>query len=142
MSDPFSASRLPDLPNAGYASRRQKETSDAIMVFMRGVERDRMLLLSIVVDGLDKWIKTSSSAWKGLLIDREILTGIFRYFEMQAGEGPAQQLIILHGQQEQSAREQWDKRLSTKMKAARNIQGTLSDLKREQKRLAHRKTFS
>src|SRR5262245_50577613 len=98
MSDTpaLAASRLPDLPHAGYASRRQKETSDAIMFFMRQVERNRWLLLSIVVDGIDKWRKTAGTVWKGLLINQEILDSIFRYFIVQAGPNPAEQLLILH----------------------------------------------
>ena len=49
VTDPLSASRLPDLPNAGYATLKQKQTSDAICEFMRQTERNRVLLLSIVV---------------------------------------------------------------------------------------------
>lgn len=125
---------LPDLPNAGYASNRQKQTSDAIMFFMRGVERDRELLLTIVLDGLDKWLKTAGSVWKGLLIDRELLTSVYRYFVMQAGENPAQQLLILHGMNEQRAREVWDKRTSSRVKAQKALRGALADLQREQQK--------
>lgn len=132
--DPLSASRLPDLPDAGYATRRQKETSDAIMIFMRGVERNRMLLLAIVVDGIDKWRSTAGSVWRGLLIDRELLDSIFRYFVLQAGVNPAEQLLILMGQQEQAQREAWDKRQSTKVQMQKALRGSLSDLRREQRK--------
>ncbi len=133
MADPLSASRLPDLPNAGYATHRQKETTDAIMFFMRNMERNRPLLLSIVVDGVEKWRKVAGGVWKGLLIDREILDSIFRYFVQQAGPNPAQQLLILHGQMQQAEREKWDKRSRTKREATKALSDSLSDLKREQR---------
>lgn len=142
MSDPIRASRLGDLPDAGYATKRQKETSDAIMFFMRGVERDRMLLLAIVVDGVDKWVKTAGNVWRGLLIDRDLLVSIYRYFEAQAGANPAGQLLILHGHQTQAKREAWDKRQSTKVQAEQAMKAALDDLGREQRRLARRKTVS
>lgn len=104
---------LPDLPDAGYATRRQRETTDAIMFFMRKVERDRPLLLAIVIDGLEKWLKTAGRVWKGLLIDRDLLTSIFQYFVLQAGPNPAQQLLILNGMAAQQARQVWDKRQRT-----------------------------
>ncbi len=121
---------LPDLPNAGYATKRQRETSDAVMVFMRAVERDRVLLLSIVVDGLEKWQKTAGTVWKGLLIDREILESIFRYFVDQAGVNPSEQLLILLGQQAQQQREAWDKRKSTREQFQKAQRTALSDLRK------------
>ncbi len=142
MSDPYASSRLGDLPDAGYATKRQKETSDAIMFFMRDVERNRVLLLSIVVDGLGKWLTTSGKVWKGLLIDKDILTSIFRYFVAQAGVNPAAQLLILIGQAEQAKREAWDKRASTKRASEAGIRAALKDARKEQMRLANRKTFS
>lgn len=142
MSDPLSASRLGDLPHAGYATQRQKETSDAIMIFMRAAERNRVLLLSIVVDGLDKWVSTAGKTWKGLLIDRDLLVSIFRYFVAQAGPNPAAQLLILIGQAEQAKREVWDKRSSTKRASEAGIRAALADARKEQVRLTRRKTFS
>lgn len=133
MADKFAASRLPDLPNAGYASKRAKETSDAIMIFMRRVERERALLLMIVVDGIDKWLKTAGTVWKGLLIDKQILTDIYRYFVMQAGPNPAEQLLILHGQLEQQKREVWDKRLSTRRLFQQAQRKSLADLRHAMK---------
>ena len=126
------ASRLPDLPDAGYATRRQKETSDAIMFWLRGVERNRPLLLSIVIDGVDKWHKVAGSVWRGLLIDREILDSVFSFMVRLAGENPAQQLLILHGMQQEAARTAWDKRKVTRdaLRKARNLD--MSDLMREQ----------
>jgi len=132
--DPLSASRLPDLPNAGYASKRQKETSDAIMFFMRMVERNRALLLMIVVDGIDKWLRTAGTVWRGLLIDKEILTSIYRYFVLQAGPNPAEQLLILHGSMELEKRESWDKRKNTRELMQSAQRKSLADLRHAMKR--------
>ena len=85
------ATHLPDLPHAGYSTRRQKETSDAIMFFMRGVERNRLLLLDIVLDGPEKWIKTAGRVWRGLVINPDVLMSIYRYFVIQAGDHPGLQ---------------------------------------------------
>src|SRR5690242_18988370 len=105
---------LPNLPDAGYATHRQKQTSDAIMIFMRKAERNRVLLLSIVIDGLDKWRTTAGSVWRGLLIDRDILDSIFRYFVAQAGPNPAEQLLILNGMAQQQQIPAWDQRSRTR----------------------------
>lgn len=135
--DALAASRLPDLPTAGYASTRQKQTTDAIMLFMRSVERDRQLLLAIVVDGIDKWRKTAGTVWRGLLIDRDILDSIFRYFIAQAGPNPAQQLLILHGESQQRKREVWDKRMTTRQQFQKLQRAALADLHREQTKRIH-----
>lgn len=134
MSDPLAASRLPDLPDAGFATRRQKETSDAIMFFMRAAERNRPLLLSIVVDGIDKWRKTAGGVWKGLLIDRDILDSIFRYFVVQAGPNPAEQLLILHGQMQLDERLKWDKRKGATTQLREAQRNSLKDLRHAMKR--------
>ncbi len=122
---------LPDLPHAGYSTRRQKETSDAIMFFMRGVERDRMLLLNIVVDGLDKWRKTAGTVWRGLLINRDVLDSIYHYFELQAGSKPMAQLVVLLNMQAQETQARWDKRSTTRLLFQRLQRQALKDLDRE-----------
>ncbi len=128
---------LPDLPDAGYSTRRQKETSDAIMFFMRGVERNRPLLLAIVIDGIDKWRKTAGTVWRGLLIDRDVLDSIFRYFVLQAGPNPAQQWLILEGERQLAARQAWDKRESTRISFQKAQRAALRDLAREQRKRLH-----
>lgn len=82
---------LPDIPNAGYSTRRQRETTDAICFFMRGVERKRELLLDIVIDGREKWRGVASRVWRGLLIDKALLDSIYDYFVLQAGKDPVAQ---------------------------------------------------
>lgn len=74
--------RLPDLPNAGYASQREKQRSDEIMIFMRAIERDRFRLLTIVLDGREKWRKAIPAIWKRA--DDDIADAIFNYFTLQA----------------------------------------------------------
>jgi len=93
--DSYRAERLPDLPRTRNQTRWEKETSDAIMMFMRGAERHRPLLLSIVVQGRAKWRETAGRVWRGLLINDEILDSIYFYFVMQAGPNPAAQLATL-----------------------------------------------
>lgn len=107
------------------------------MHFMRNVERERALLLSIVVDGIDKWRRTAKKAWSGLLIDRDLLDSIFSYFVAQAGVNPAEQLLILHGMMQQQQRAVWDKRRSTQRIARENLQKALADLRHDRKRRTH-----
>lgn len=136
--DPITASRLPDLPDAGYSTRRQRETSDAVMIFMRAVERNRPLLLAIVIDGREKWRKTAGTEWRGLLIDRDLLDSIFQYFVLQAGPNPAQQLLILNGAKAQEERTRYDKRRATREGFQKIQRAALADLRREQ--AAYRRT--
>jgi len=91
VQDEFSSERLPDLPNAGYSTRREKLTTDAIMYFMRGVERNRPLLLDIVLDGRAKFRRVAGHTWRGLLINTELLDSIYAYFVLQAGPQPEAQ---------------------------------------------------
>ncbi len=77
---------LPDLPNAGYATQREKELSDSVMLFMREIERDRIRLLTIVIEGRDKWRKIAGDIWRGLRIgeNTQLLDDIYFYFTLQA----------------------------------------------------------
>lgn len=85
---------LPDLPNAGYATARERELTDSIMVFMRDIERDRLRLLSIVIDGPDKWRKVCSSLWRGLGVETESVDEIYRYFVLQAARPHDQRRLL------------------------------------------------
>jgi hypothetical protein len=80
------AYHLPDLPNAGYATAREKALSDAIMQFMREIERDRVRLLTIVLEGREKWRRVAGDIWSGFRIGQEIglLDSIYDYFTLQA----------------------------------------------------------
>lgn len=85
---------LPDLPNAGYATPREKQLTDSIMFFMRGVERDRLQLLSIVLEGRAKWRKAGGKALGWLRVDTDLLDSIFSYFELQACRPGTQQRLL------------------------------------------------
>jgi hypothetical protein len=75
---------LPDLPNAGYGSRREREASDAIMLFMRDCERDRPRLLAIVCEGPDTWRRVASDLWRGFPISTDLIDAVYKYFVLQA----------------------------------------------------------
>lgn len=87
---------LGELPSAGAATVRQKMTTDAIMFFMRGVERERSVLLSIVLDGIDKWRRVSMAKWRGLDIDRDLVDSVWRYFALQAMPPRFQYRVLQH----------------------------------------------
>ena len=96
-NDPISASSLGDLPNAGYSTRRERELTDAIMLFMRNIERDRIVLLSIVIDGRDKFRHVLLKQYRGLGLADRLCDQIFDYFTQQAGKYPIQQReALLH----------------------------------------------
>lgn len=113
------------------------------MFFLRGVERNRPLLLSIVVDGVQKWRKTAGKAWdlnragRSTAITTELLDNIFRYMVMLAGPNPAEQLLILHGQMQQAQRAKWDHRKATAPAMRAALRASLADLRRERKRKPH-----
>jgi len=98
--DPFASSRLPDLPNAGYATKREKAVSDMIMQFIRTMERDRIGLLDIVCSGRAKWRKVCSTAMRGARMETELIDAIYDYLALLAGPEPMTQLgNLLHMQQ-------------------------------------------
>lgn len=86
--DKFAAVRLDDLPNAGYSTTREKELSDTVMFFLRGAERDRLWLLSMVCDGKDKFRSVLRKAWKHLRADHELIDAVYGYLVLLAGKYP------------------------------------------------------
>ena len=91
---------LPDIPNAGYATDRERHLSDEIMFFMRDIERDRPRLLMIVLTGLTEWRKVAGHIWRGYRIgeDHQLLDSIFHYFELQACRPRTQRVLLAaHG---------------------------------------------
>lgn len=86
--------RLPDLPNVGYASRKEMEGSDAIMDFVRKIERNRVILLQIVVDGPAVWRKKAGELWRGSAIDMEAVDEIYRYLTLMAAKAPDQRRLL------------------------------------------------
>lgn len=87
---------LPDLPNAGYATQREKELSDSTMEFIRQIERDRFRLLTIVLEGQDRWRTVAQSVWRGLRIGEtdSLLDDIFKYLELMAVRPGVQRMLL------------------------------------------------
>ncbi len=139
MSDPadVKASRLGDLPDAGYATYRQKQTSDLVMFWLREIERNRFLLLSIVVDGWDKWKKIAGKAWdvnkggRSTAMGADLLRLVWDYMCKLAGPNPASQLLILEGMNRRQALH-WDHRKATALALMKAQIDAQLDLAREQ----------
>ena len=91
MRDKFHASRLPDLPIAGYATNREKELTDAVMFFLRGAERDRLWLLSMVCDGRVKFRRVMAHAWRYIKADEDLIDACYGYLVLLAGPMPHEQ---------------------------------------------------
>lgn len=87
---------LPDLPNAGYSTQRERELTDMVMEFMRQTERHRLLLLTIVIEGKAQWRKRAGEVWRGHRIgeDHQLLDSIYDYFTLQACRPRTQQLLL------------------------------------------------
>ncbi len=85
---------LPDLPNAGYATNNQKWLSDAIMYFMREIERDRLRLITIVLDGPEKWRRVARGAF-GSKAPQDTLDTCYEYLRLQAADGTPYQKQLL-----------------------------------------------
>lgn len=139
MADEYSASRLGDLPTAGYSTRRQRATSDLVMFWLREVERQRYLLLSIVCDGWDKWRKVAGAAWdvnrggRSTAIGTDLLRLVWDYMVKLAGENPAQQLLVLEGIRARQAKH-WDFRKATAIALMKAQMQAQADLDKEQRK--------
>jgi hypothetical protein len=90
-ADVFAGVRMPDLPNDGYSTPREKQLSDAVMMFIRDAERDRLLLLDIVCRGEAEFVKISRKAWRHLRIDEGLCKAVYGYLTLLAGAEPEQQ---------------------------------------------------
>lgn len=88
MQDEFAGQRLPDLPNAGYQTRREKALSDEIMMYVRGAERNRLLLLANVCEGREKFRRVVKKAWRHLKCDDDLADAVFGYLVLLAGPTP------------------------------------------------------
>ena len=87
--------RLPDIPIVGYATDRERQGTDAIMLFMREIERDRLRLLTIVCDGKEKWRRVARTVFgTALNIDDDILDEIFWYFTLQCARPRGQWYLM------------------------------------------------
>ena len=140
LSDPIRASRLPDLPNAGYQTPLQRELSDAMMFLIRGMERDRLLLLETVIKGKSLWRKRFKYAFKAIKADDEFADAVFGYLSLLAGADPEAQKARLELQSQHQQTTSWDKRLMTKLRLARDRKDLEMDIIRES--LKPRKVYS
>src|SRR5678815_640197 len=131
MTDALAASRLPDLPNAGYATRTQKALSDAMQELIRGLERDRLLLLEIVIAGHKLWRKRFKGAYRSIKADDELADAVFGYLVLLAGPNPDAQKAILEGVLRQQQQQTWDKRLSTVLKFSKERRDLKEAIDRE-----------
>ena len=72
-----------------------EETRRSIIEFGKMVQKDRMLLLSIVSGGPGHWRKVATKAFKGFMVDQQLLDGMFKAMVEQAGEDPKGQYEAL-----------------------------------------------
>ena len=86
---------LGDLPNAGYSSPKQKALSDAIMVSIRGWERERHVLLMMVIEGEELFRARCRKGWAAWRPDEDLLREVWAYVKRLAGPNPQQQLANL-----------------------------------------------
>ncbi len=91
IPDAYAGQRLPDIPHDGMQTRREKELHDVIQQFCREMERDRICLLSIVIDGKHKWRKVAKDKCAGLRISDDLCDEIFAWFVAVAGPNPMMQ---------------------------------------------------
>lgn len=97
---------LPDLPNAGYATQRERELTDVITDFMRQTERNRLLMLTIVIEGKGMWRRRASVALgRGIGQDHQLLSAIYDYFTLQCCRPRTQRLLLRAAQNPQKWRD-------------------------------------
>lgn len=137
----MSHQHLPDLPNSGFHTPLQRELSDAIMFLIRGLERDRLLLLETVIQGRAKWRKVFKSAFRAIKADDEAADAVFGYLMLLVGPEDAHaQKARLELLSTSQAVTSWDKRLRTKLRLARDRKDLEMDIIRES--LKPRKVYS
>jgi len=86
---------LPDLPNVGYATHRERTGTDQIMVFMRDVERNRLRLLTIVIEDRGPWRHRARAGFGSTMsITDDTLDAIYDYFTLQAARPEHQRELL------------------------------------------------
>lgn len=98
---------LPDLPNAGYSTVRERMLSDSVCMIMREMERNRLRLINVVLGGLDRWKRFAmKDLGRELRPDDELLTCMFRHFELWAvADWDLQQKMLRHAKNPDKWRE-------------------------------------
>lgn len=128
---------LPDLPVAGYSTRKQRELTDAIMFFIRGLERNRLLLLNVVIAGQRLFRKRFKSAYRAVGADDEFADAVFGYLLLLAGPNPHEQVLIVENLVRQQAQSQYDKREKTRQDFAKLNQAIRMEMRRERAKGRH-----
>ncbi len=72
-------------------ARLVEESRRAVIEFGKTVQKDRLLLLSIVTGGMAHWLKLAGKAFRGFIVDQQMLEGMFEVMVEQAGENPKAQ---------------------------------------------------
>ncbi len=93
--DEFAGQRLPDLPNAGYVTKREKELTDEIMHFLRAAERDRLWMVSMVCEGRLKFRSVVTKAMRHLKVSSELVDAMWGYLCLMVGDKPEEQRTAL-----------------------------------------------
>lgn len=68
-----------------------EESRRAIIEFGKTVQKDRLMLLAIVTGGMAHWLKIAGKAFKGFMVDQQLLEGMFETMCELAGEDPVKQ---------------------------------------------------
>ncbi len=152
-ADEFRGERLPDLPNVGYQSQRQREVSDQIQEFIRQIERDRLRLLLIVLHGRDRWRAVAGSVLGNTRIDTDALDAMFDYLVLMSASGELREELLanlknppkfrecllklqrgleveiaaLRGMAKREAIPEWDQRGSTRRDIAKQTASEIAD---------------
>lgn len=109
----------------------QRELSDAMMFLLRGLERDRLCLLEVVIKGQTYWRKRFKSAFRAIKADDEFADAVFGYLVLLAGPDPVAQKARLEMTMAQQQMTSWDKRLNTRLRLARDRKDLEMDIIRE-----------
>ncbi len=153
MRDRFAGERLPDLPNVGYQSQRQREVSDQMMEFLRQIERDRLRLLIMVQHGRERWRVVAGGVLCNTRIDNDALDAMFDYLVLMSAHGTLRNELLanlknppkfrellltlqrgleveiagLRGMAKHEAIPEWDLRHSTRDKIAKETAADIAD---------------
>jgi hypothetical protein len=76
-------------------ARLAEESRRAVIEFGKKVQSDRLLLLSIVTGGMAHWLKLAGKAFRGFLVDQQMLEGMFQVMVETAGPDPKAQFESL-----------------------------------------------
>ena len=108
MRDKYKSQRLGELPTAGVQTQTEKALSDFVMFHIREVERNRPLLLSIIVHGRRKYRQVLRKQWSWLKPPDELIDATFGYLQLLqqvSGLDPKVELEELVRLQRQTAAE-------------------------------------